>query len=90
MMPNVDYFIGSVDSQTVLVIAALTVTLLLGTLVFRILKASLGIILTILAIMLVLQYGFDISPSQLWGEIGNLPQDVIQLVKSFDLKAFTF
>lgn len=89
-MPNMDYLIGLVDSQAVLVIAAIAVALLLGTLVFRILKASLGLILTILVIMLVLQYGFDISPSQLWGEIGNLPQDVIQLVKSFDLKAFTF
>ncbi|HEY9742373.1 MAG TPA: hypothetical protein V6C90_17950 [Coleofasciculaceae cyanobacterium] len=82
-----DSLIGSVDSQTVLVVAAIAVSLLLITLLYRILKAGLGLILTILAIVLVLQSVFGISPGQLWGEIGNLPQDAIQLVKSFDLNS---
>ena len=82
-----DSFIGSVDSQTVLVVAAIAVSLLLVTLLVRILKAGSGLILTILAIMLVLQYVFGISPRQLWGEIGNLPQDAIQLVKNLDLNS---
>ncbi len=82
-----DSLIGSLDSQTVLVVAAIAVSLLLVTLLFRILKAGLGLILTILAIVLVLQSVFGISPGQLWGEIGNLPQDAIQLVKSFDLNS---
>ena len=82
-----DSLIGSVDSQTVLVVAAIAVCLLLVTLLFRILKAGLGLILTILAIVLVLQSVFGISPGQLWGEIGNLPQDAIQLVKSLDLNS---
>lgn len=83
-----DSLIGSVDSQAVSVIAAIAVALLLGTLVVRILKASLGLILIILAIVLVLKYGFGISPGQLWGEIGNLPQDIVQWIKGFDLNAF--
>jgi hypothetical protein len=82
-----DSLIGSVDSQAVLVVAAIAVSLLLVTLLFRILKAGLGLILTILAIVLVLQSVFGISPGQLWGEIGNLPQDAIQLVKSLDLNS---
>lgn len=82
-----DSLIGAVDSQTVLVVAAIAVSLLLMTLLFRILKAGLGLILTILAIVLVLQSVFGISPGQLWGEIGNLPQDAIQLVKSIDLNS---
>jgi hypothetical protein len=82
-----DSLIGLVDSQTVLVVAAIGVSLLLVTLLYRILKAGLGLILTILAIVLVLQSVFGISPGQLWGEIGNLPQDAIQLVKSLDLNS---
>lgn len=82
-------FVEAVDPQTVLVIAAIAVALLLSTLLIRILKASVGLILTILAIVLVLQYLFGISPDQLWSEIANLPQAVTQLVKSFDLNALS-
>jgi hypothetical protein len=82
-----DSWIGSVNSQTVLVVAAIAVSLLLVTLLYRILKAGLGLILTILAIVLVLQSVFGISAGQLWGAIGNLPQDAIQLVKSLDLNS---
>ncbi len=82
-----DSLMSSVDSQTVLMVAAIAVSLLLVTLLYRILKAGLGLILTILAIVLVLQSVFGINPGQLWGEIGNLPQDAIQLVKSIDLNS---
>jgi Gpi18-like mannosyltransferase len=79
-----DSLIGSVDSQTVLVVAAIAVSLLVVTLLYRILKAGFGLILTILAIVLVVQYAFGISPGQLWSEIRNLPQDALQLVNSLD------
>jgi hypothetical protein len=82
-----DSLIGSVDSQIVLVVAAIAVSLLLVTLLVRILKAGLGLILTIFALVLVLHYVFGISPGQLWGEIRNFPQDAIQLVKSLDLNS---
>ena len=82
-----DSLIGSVDSQTVLVVAAIAVSLLLVTLLFRILKAGLGLILAILAIVLVLQSVFGISPGQLWSEIRNLPQDALQLVNNLDLNS---
>uniref|UniRef100_B8HKI2 Uncharacterized protein n=1 Tax=Cyanothece sp. (strain PCC 7425 / ATCC 29141) TaxID=395961 RepID=B8HKI2_CYAP4 len=80
-----DALIGSIDSQAVLMIAAIAVAILLGTLVARILKASLRLILAMLAIVLVLQYGFGIGPNQLWNEIGHLPQESIQLLQSFDV-----
>lgn len=79
-----DSLIGSVDSQTVLVIAAIALSFLLVTLLVRILKAGFGLILTILVLVLGLQYVFGITPGQLWGEIGNLPQDAIQLVQNLD------
>jgi hypothetical protein len=82
-----DSLIGSVNSQTVLVIAAIVLLFLLLTLLIKILKANSGLILSILAIVLVLQYFFGIGPGQLWGEISNLPQDVIQLVESFDVNS---
>ncbi|MBD2157873.1 hypothetical protein [Leptolyngbya sp. FACHB-16] len=84
-----DSLISSVDSQSVLIIAAIAVALLLGALVVRIVKASLGLILPILAIVLIMQYGFGISPAQLWREIGNLPQDIVQLARGFDVTAIT-
>ncbi|HEY9708350.1 MAG TPA: hypothetical protein V6D48_09105 [Oculatellaceae cyanobacterium] len=82
-----DSLIGSVDSQIVLVVAAIAVSLLLVTLLVRILKAGFGLIVTILAIVLVLQVVFGISPGQLWAQIGHLPQDLIQLVESLDVNS---
>lgn len=82
-----DSWISSVDSQAVLVIAAIAVAILAGTIVVRILQATWKLILVIVAIGLVLQYGFGISPGQLWGEIGNLPQEVVQLVQNFGLSS---
>lgn len=82
-----DSLIGSLDSQTVLVVAAIAVSVLLVTLLFRIIKAGLGLILAILVIVLVVQSVFGITPGQLWGEIGNLPQDAIQLVRNLDLNS---
>lgn len=79
-----DSFIAAVDPQTVLVIGTIVVTLLLGALLFKVLKASAGLILTLAAIVLGLQYLFGISPNQLWHEIANLPQDLSQLMSSFE------
>ena len=81
-----DSLIHSVDSQAVLVIAAIAVALLFGMLLIRIIKARL--ILTIAAIFLVLQYGFGITPTQLWGEVGHLPQDIVKWVNTIDLSPF--
>lgn len=78
-----DSLLAAVDSQTTLLIAAIVVSLLLLNLVFGILKVSLKPLLTILAIALILQYVFGISPSQLWYEIGQLPYEIMRMVNSF-------
>lgn len=78
-----DALLESIDPQTVLVIGAIAVALLLVRLLFRVLNAGLGTILTIVAIVLLLQYVFGISPRQLWFEISHLPQDLVRLAKSF-------
>lgn len=78
-----DNLFESIDSQTVLLIAAIAVALLLLRLLFRILNVGLGMILTIVAIVLVLQFVFGISPRQLWFEVSHLPQDLARLVKGF-------
>lgn len=80
---------GAIDSQTVLFVAAIAVSLLLVTLLFRILKAGLGLIVLILAIVIILQYMFGISPEQLWSQIGNIPQDALQLFNNVDWNSLT-
>lgn len=84
-----DSLLSSVDPQIVLVVAAIAVVVLSIMLVIRILKAGAGLIVAIIAIVLVLQYGFGISFSQLWSEVGHLPQNVTQLVQSIDLNTLT-
>lgn len=83
-----DALLGTVDSQTVVVIAAIVVLILVLNLLFRILKVGLGLIMSIAIIFLVLQYFLGISPAQIWAEIGQLPQDLIRLVQGLQLPEF--
>lgn len=71
----------SIDSQLILLVGAIAVTFLLLRLFFRVLNVGLGSIIAIVALVLVLQYVFGISPKQLWFEITHLPQDLMRLVK---------
>ncbi|MEO8891537.1 MAG: hypothetical protein ABI417_08375 [Coleofasciculaceae cyanobacterium] len=75
--------IESFDSQTVLLIGAIAVAFLLIRLFLRIFNVGLGLILSIIAIALILQYGFDISPRELWYEVSRLPQHLLRLTKNF-------
>ena len=70
------------DSQVVLVVAAIAVSILAFRLFMRVLNAGLGSVFAIVAIVFVLNYGFGISPRELWFEISHLPQDLVQLAKS--------
>jgi multisubunit Na+/H+ antiporter MnhE subunit len=78
-----DSVFRSIDSEIVLTIAAIVVALLLVKLLFRIANFSLGTIISIVAIVLILQYVFDISPRQLWFEISHLPQDLARSIQGF-------
>jgi hypothetical protein len=73
----------SINSQTVLLLGSIAVSFLLLRLFLRIFNVGLGLILTIVAIALLLQYGFDISPRELWFEVGHLPQNLLRLAKNF-------
>ncbi|MDX2097106.1 MAG: hypothetical protein SFW36_04965 [Leptolyngbyaceae cyanobacterium bins.59] len=74
--------INSIDPQTVLVVAAITVVFLGLRVLFKLLALESGTIVAIVAIILLLKYGFHISPQQLWFEIGHLPQEISRLVSA--------
>lgn len=76
-----DSLFDSLDPQVVLVISAIAVSILLLRLFLRLLNVGLGTILTIVAIVLVLQFVFGITPKQLWFEMTHLPQYFARLVK---------
>lgn len=77
------FLFESIDSQTVSSIAAIAVAFLLLKLFLRVFNIGLGLILTIAAIAIVLQFGFDISPRELWFEVSYLPQNLLRLAKRF-------
>jgi hypothetical protein len=70
------------DTQLVLLVAAVAVVLLGFRLVFQVVKVGAGSILGLVAIVLGLQYLFGISPKQLWFEIGHLPQMAMRFFQS--------
>ena len=76
-----DSLFNAVDSQAISVIAAIAVALLLLRLLIRVLNVSTGSILTIVTILLVLQYFFGISPKHLWFEMSHLPQDLLRFLR---------
>jgi len=73
----------SIDPQIVVIVGAIAVTILSLRLLFQILRAGFGTMVTILAVVLILNYAFGISPQKLWFEMGHLPQDLAQWAKTF-------
>lgn len=71
-----------IDSQTMLIVGAIAIALLLVKLAVRVINVGLGLIVTIVAIALVLQYAFGITPKALWLELVHLPQELIHFVKN--------
>lgn len=84
-----DSFTSLVDAQTVLLVGAIATALLLVLLLVRLLKVGARLLLGIAAIVLILQYGFGISPAQLWSEISSLPQELLRLIQGVDLTALS-
>ena len=74
-----DSLFDVLDSQTVVTIAAIALSVLLFKLLLRILNVG-SVILTAIAIVLVLHFGFDISPRQVWYEISHLFHNTIRLM----------
>jgi hypothetical protein len=74
--------LNSIDSQRVLLVAAIVVVILAFNLLGKLLRQGFGQVIAIAAIMLVLNYAFDITPRQLWFEISHLPTIVMRFVQS--------
>ena len=77
-----DALFNSVDSQLVLLIAAIAVVVLASKLFFRILTVGIGPMIGLLIIFVALQYLFGISPKQVWFEVSHLPQMAIKFFNS--------
>ncbi len=75
-------FLASIDSQIVLLIAAIAVVALFVRVIWRLFSIESGSILAIVGIVLILNYVFHITPKQLWFEMSHLPQDISRLVQS--------
>jgi hypothetical protein len=73
---------NSVDSQLVLLIAAIAVVVLASKLFFRILTVGIGPMIGLLIIFVALQYLFGISPKQVWFEVSHLPQMAMKFFNS--------
>ncbi|MGB3201971.1 MAG: hypothetical protein WBA99_13790 [Nodosilinea sp.] len=77
-----DSVFSSVDSQLVLLVAAIAVVVLAARLLFRILSVGYSPLIGLVAIVAALQYLFGISPRQLWFEVSHLPQIAMKFVNS--------
>jgi hypothetical protein len=71
------------DSQLVVLIAAIAVVILTFNLASKVLRVGLGQIVALGAIVLVLNYAFDVSPRQLWFEVSHLPTTLVRFFQSF-------
>ncbi|MBE9159942.1 hypothetical protein IQ265_24385 [Nodosilinea sp. LEGE 06152] len=78
-----DSLLNSIDSQLVLLVAAIAVVVLASQLFFRILSVGLVPLLGLAVIFMGLQYLFGINPRQVWFEISHLPQIAMKFFSSF-------
>jgi glucan phosphoethanolaminetransferase (alkaline phosphatase superfamily) len=69
------------DVNTILLIAAIAVSFLLFSWLLKVIRFTLGPLLLIAAIVLVLKFAFGISPNQLWYEVKEIPQMILQVAK---------
>ncbi|WOD40563.1 hypothetical protein [Nodosilinea sp. E11] len=78
-----DSLFNTVDSQLVLLVAAIAVVVLASQLFFRILSVGLVPLAGMVVIVAALQYLFGIPPKQLWFEVSHLPQMAMKFFSSF-------
>jgi hypothetical protein len=64
----------------VLLIGSLVVAMLVITLLFRIVRAALGTAITLVLVILILQYGFGITVDDIWHEIASLVRGLEQAI----------
>lgn len=76
-----DFSLDGIDTQVVLLVGAIAIFFLASKLFFRVLSSGAGTVLTIVVIVLLLQYAFDISPKELGYEISHLPQKLARFIQ---------
>jgi hypothetical protein len=74
-------FSSAIDAQWVSLIGAIAIVALASRLILRLLNKESKTVLAIVAIVLLLQFAFGISPRQLWLEINHLPQEFSRLIQ---------
>jgi hypothetical protein len=74
--------LNSVDAQFVLLVGAIAIVVLAFNLLSKLLRQGFGQVIAIGAIVLVLNYAFDITPRQLWFEISHLPTILTRFIQS--------
>ena len=74
--------LNSIDSQWVLLAAAIAVVLLSFNVIGKVVRVAFGQIMALGVIVLVLNYGFGIGPRQLWFEVSHLPTILMRLMES--------
>ena len=78
-----DFLSDTMDTQVVMLVGAIAVFFLLSRLFFRIFSGAAGTLLSIVIIVLLLQYAFNITPKELWYEVSHLPQSLARFAKQF-------
>jgi hypothetical protein len=69
------------DLQTVLGLATIVGLVVIVRSFLRIFNVGLGLFIAVIAVAIVLQYGFDLSPRELWYKFSYLPQHLVRLVQ---------
>ncbi len=64
-------------TNLIILVAAIVVSILVFTALIRLVKTTFTTALAIAAIVLILQLGFGIGPTQLWQQIIHLPQTLM-------------
>jgi len=76
-------FSGSIDTQLIGIVGAITIAALALRLLFKLFNQEAKTILALVAIVLLWQFVFGISPQDLWFEISHLPQAIARLTQQF-------
>ena len=74
---------SGLDLHTVLGLATIFGLVAIVRSFLRIFNVGWGLIVSVIAIAIVLQYGFDLSPRELWYEFSYLPQHLMRVVRNF-------
>lgn len=74
-------FPNLMNSQLILLVGAIAVVALVSRLVFQLFSQESKTVLALVAIVLLLQFGFGIGLKDLWFEINHLPQAIARLTQ---------